>query len=90
MSNLLKKLFRKQSICDKEENVKTIEAKNVKVEIENLEEIADMKVIVDGEEMTRVVKIELQAEYASGRTFRNLVVERYDDKLLRQKIKIRI
>lgn len=49
-----------------------------------------MKVIVDGKEITRVVKIDLQAEYASGRAPRNLVVERYDDKLLRQKIKIRI
>lgn len=69
------------------------------IEIENQNEFAPIKVIIDGKEIKNVVKIDFHAEYASGRTTRSLVIERYGEwsknaqgipDIEREKIKIEI
>ena len=53
-----------------------MKADKVVIEIENQNEYAPIKVIVDGKEIKNVVKIDFHAEYASGRTTRSLAIER--------------
>lgn len=76
-----------------------MKANKVVIEIENQNEYAPIKVIVDGKEIKNVVKIDFNAEYASGRTTRNLAIERYGEwkkntqgipDIEREKIKIEI
>lgn len=76
-----------------------MKADKVVIEIENQNEYAPIKVIVDGKEIKNVVKIDFHAEYASGRTTRSLVIERYGEwsknaqgipDIEREKIKIEI
>lgn len=76
-----------------------MKANKLVIEMENQNEYAPIKVIVDGEKIKNVVKIDFCAEYASGRTTRNVVIERYGEwhknaqgipDIEREKIKIEI